>query len=418
MANPYLVQPVSIGSGLAGLGQSLMQAGQIKQQREQELSQQQRLEAADLELQETMAELETAMQNKDYDTINRISLRYPDRAKLATQALNDEQKRERQNVINVGFEFLQNPKDYERILRENPKFAASVGGYEEAMKDMQEDPQGIQEQVSALLAWEGGDQWKQFREYQKSVSDGDQQPKTQRQKEWDQYISLKETDPEGALQFGRAAGFVSKEGKETKPTKTANAQDWETYKQLKKTNPDEAEQFGRKVGFVSKEGLELSAGLQKRLSTATDEAIDSERAANSAETLADDFERMNVSGGLLAGKWSESLKDITGAQDAVTELRRRYNAVRSSQAVKNLPPGVASDKDIELALSGFPSENANAAQVASFMRGVAKMERERAKYASFRADYISENGTERGMLKAWKEQQNASDTNTVNWADL
>ena len=172
MANPYLVQPVSIGGGLAGLGQSLMQAGQIKQQREQELSQQQRLEAADLELQETMAELETAMQNKDYDTINRISLRYPDRAKLATQALNDEQKRERQNVINVGFEFLQNPQDYERILRENPKFAASVGGYEEAMKDMQEDPQGIQEQVSALLAWEGGDQWKQYQDFVKSKVNG------------------------------------------------------------------------------------------------------------------------------------------------------------------------------------------------------------------------------------------------------
>lgn len=415
MANPFLVQPAQYGQALGSLGQSLNMFGQQQQQNQAIKDEKQSQLLAKQEMDAALQELGDAYTDKDYDAINRIALRYPEQAESARDALSDDQRRQQDNIIDVGFKFIQNPQDYERLLDENPIFAEQVGGRDLAVQRMQADPEKVIDEVSGFLAFKGGDKWKQYQEFR----DGGEQPiKTQRQKEWEQYTSLKESDPEGAIQFGRSAGFVSKEGKETEPSKTANAKDWQTYKDLKQTNPDEAEQFGRKVGFVSKEGLELSPGLQKRLSVATDEAIESERAANSADTLADDFERMNISGGLISGKWSESLKDITGTQDAVTNLRKRYNAVRSSQAVKNLPPGVASDKDIELALSGFPSENANASQVASFMRGVAKMERERAKYASFRADYISEGGTERGMLKEWKNQQEKTGAKTVNWADL
>lgn len=168
MANPYLVQPVSVGSGLAGLGQSLMQTGQIKQQREKEQELADRQAAANAELESTIGELEVAMQNKDYDTINRISLRYPDRAKLATQALSDEDKRKRDNVVNVGFEFLRSPQNYDQILKDNPVFTESVGGYDEAVQRMQTEPDQVLNEVSALLAWEGGDQWKQYQDYLKS----------------------------------------------------------------------------------------------------------------------------------------------------------------------------------------------------------------------------------------------------------
>ena len=197
--------------------------------------------------------------------------------------------------------------------------------------------------------------------------------------------------------------------------KTAAVSDYEYYQELKKTDKEGAAQFGRKAGFISREGQELSGHMQKRLSTASDLAVESENNAGRFKTLADDFTKANVGGGLFSGKWGESIKDITGNQDAVTDLRKRYNAVRASLVVKNLPPGAASDTDIALALSGFPSDNATGEQISSFMRGMAKIEEETARFNNFKSEFISEHGAERtkdgqSMLSQWKKLRREEET--------
>ncbi len=186
---------------------------------------------------------------------------------------------------------------------------------------------------------------------------------------------------------------------------TSSQRDFETYQNLKKTDPEAAKEFGRQAGFVSKEGEDLSSHMEKRLSTASDEAVDADRNIRRLDTLASEFEGADLSGGLFGSTWPELLKKATGTQDAVTELRKKYNGIRSSQAVANLPPGAASDKDIELALSGFPDGNANGDHIASWMRGVSKMEQFRKDFAEHRTEFISVNGHERGMLDAWKNKQ-------------
>ena len=192
--------------------------------------------------------------------------------------------------------------------------------------------------------------------------------------------------------------------------KTAAVSDYEYFQKLKKEDPEAAKQFGRKAGFISREGQELSGHLQKRLSTASDLAVESENNAGRFETLASDFEKAKISGGLFGGKWAEAYKDLAGSQDAVTDLRKRYNAVRSSLVVKNLPPGAASDTDIALALAGFPSENATGEQISTFMRGMAKIEQETARFNNYKSEYISDNGTERGMLREWKQLRKEEET--------
>lgn len=185
---------------------------------------------------------------------------------------------------------------------------------------------------------------------------------------------------------------------------TANRQDFEYYQDLKKTDPVAATEFGRQAGFVSKEGKELSPQVQKRLSTATDDAIAAENNTAKFTNLANEIEKSDLSGGLLGGSVSEKLKELTGEQDAISNLRREYNAIKASQVVSNLPPGAASDKDIELAMGGFPSDRANKQQLTGFLRGLAKLQKANAELQNFKADYISSTGSERGMLKAWKEQ--------------
>lgn len=193
---------------------------------------------------------------------------------------------------------------------------------------------------------------------------------------------------------------------------TSSQRDFQEYQRLLEADPQAAEIFGRQAGFLTKEGQKLSSHAEKRLGAANDEAVQSSAAARNYAGLAEDFAKSGAAGGTRA-KWSESYKELTGSEDAVSQLRQEYRQIRNTEAVKNLPPGVASDKDIELALSGFPSDTSNAEYIASFMRGMSKLAGHRAGYNEFKSQYISDNGTERGFLSAWKERSEARGENPL-----
>jgi hypothetical protein len=165
MGNPYLVQPASYGQALTGLGQSLQQFGQAQRERKALEDEQNRIQLARGELNSAMQELETAYSNKDYDAINALSLRYPEQAKAARDALTDDQRRVQDNLVDVGFQFIQNPQNYEQLLDNNPIFANQVGGREVAMRRMQTEPEQVIDDVTVYLAWQGGDKWKQYQEF-------------------------------------------------------------------------------------------------------------------------------------------------------------------------------------------------------------------------------------------------------------
>lgn len=219
------------------------------------------------------------------------------------------------------------------------------------------------------------------------------------QKELEYYEKLKAKNPQLAEQFARKVGLIES-GKEQ--SKSEAQKDWQTYQDLKRTDQKAASEFGQKVGFVSKEGRELSAQTQKRLSEFNDAATLAANNVVKYEDLASQFDQ-GIEGGVISGSWGEYVADLTGNQDWKTELRKDFAQVRASEAVRNLPPGAASDADIALALKPFPSDNASGAQVASFLRGLSKLSAYNEQYNTFKADYISEKGSERGMLEAWKQ---------------
>lgn len=136
---------------------------------------------------------------------------------------------------------------------------------------------------------------------------------------------------------------------------------------------------------------DLSVNMEKALDTAIQDATASEAAASRLETLAGEFQQSNLMGG-RAGQMAEWLKQTTGDEDALSELRRNFIQLKNERVINNLPPGVASDRDIEIFMSGFPQDFANKDYVASFMRGMAKAERAKAELNNFRAEWISQNG--------------------------
>jgi hypothetical protein len=171
--------------------------------------------------------------------------------------------------------------------------------------------------------------------------------------------------------------------------------------QAQETRESELEE--RKAEARRKAG-ELKPTMQKILDEAQAIAFDSEKTANGFDLLSREFDALGFSGGAVASI-TDFLKDALGTQDEVSALRRKFRGIRASQAMKNLPPGPASDKDIKLALGAFPPENAPARVISSYIKGAAKLSRIDQAFQTFKAEYISENKNTAGLIKAWKKNK-------------
>lgn len=161
-----------------------------------------------------------------------------------------------------------------------------------------------------------------------------------------------------------------------------------------------------KQDFREKQEERIASQLPGPLLTsavqASEEAATASQSSRQMMQIAQQYEQMEPSSGRLA-EWQEQYKQFTGSEDAVTNLRKEYLRVRNSDVVANLPPGVASDRDIEIFMAGFPSENANPQMLAAFMRGMAKARKYEADYLNFRSKYIYDNKSVRGLNEAWED---------------
>lgn len=198
------------------------------------------------------------------------------------------------------------------------------------------------------------------------------------------------------LGLARAIGAANKP-----EPRTDDQRNLETFQRLQDEDPEMAQMFGEAAGLLPKTSNKLSAVVEKSLVDANTAAVDAFGKARSFETLANDIEGADGYKGGLLGTWERWARKHTGKEDYVQLLKTQWMGVRASNAVNNLPPGVASDKDVELALSGFPPEDASADFVASFLRGMAKIEQNAGRFNEFRARHISKRGNERGFLDEW-----------------
>ncbi len=134
----------------------------------------------------------------------------------------------------------------------------------------------------------------------------------------------------------------------------------------------------------------LDAGAAKVVNDAVMSAQTNMALADRASNLAAKFKATPMSGGWMASART-AWKGAWGSQDEVSGLRQSFEALVNSQAVKNLPPGPASDKDIQLAKQGFPPPNASKDYIVSFLNGMAKMQTLAAQADDRRANWVAAN---------------------------
>jgi len=145
-----------------------------------------------------------------------------------------------------------------------------------------------------------------------------------------------------------------------------------------------------KLAQINKLNTDIPESTRKIINESAVVAATSKQAANQFNDLAS---RIESTGGGYGGlsTFNSFLTKSGGFQNGTYDLRQEYTRLRNNAAIKSLPPGPATDRDIALALSGFPTETADARTLASFLRGMAKLQEIDATVANAKTDWVAQN---------------------------
>mgnify|MGYP003640820722 CR=1 FL=1 len=144
-----------------------------------------------------------------------------------------------------------------------------------------------------------------------------------------------------------------------------------------------------KLSSIQKNLNEIPADTRKLINESATLAAVSKQSANQMNDLAKRIEDLGGYG--AASRLGEFAKKTFGAEGYETSLRQEYTRLRNQAGIKSLPPGPATDKDIALALKGFPEDTSNAKSIASFLRGMAKLQEIDAASNNAKTDWLAQN---------------------------
>ena len=108
------------------------------------------------------------------------------------------------------------------------------------------------------------------------------------------------------------------------------------------------------------------------------------------QELAKQFNVANYEAGMagdIAAKW----RSLTGDQTRIDLLKANFNKIINASVMDGLPPGVASDKDIELARAGFPDDSYRPEMIASYLAGMQKLSYIAAEKEKERLKFLAKN---------------------------
>lgn len=151
------------------------------------------------------------------------------------------------------------------------------------------------------------------------------------------------------------------------------------------------QQAQEKAQQLISEAPKLSVNMEKSIETAVNNATASSNSANSMSALAQQFRAEKPTTGLF-GNAQNMFAKLTGSDTTLRDLRIRQNALVNSQVLKFLPPGPATDKDVEIVRQGAPTDMDNPETVARWLDAMANLERRNAQFNEFKAEWMSANG--------------------------
>lgn len=146
-----------------------------------------------------------------------------------------------------------------------------------------------------------------------------------------------------------------------------------------------------KINELGQKATTLDDGAKKLVNDSVVASVAADQAAGQFLDLASQIDQLGGGYGAAATA-AEFWANATGSQDAMSAARREYVRLRNTQAIKNLPPGAASDADVAMAMEGFPKETADAKTLSSFLRGTAKLSQIEAVNENAKSEWVNSVG--------------------------
>lgn len=150
---------------------------------------------------------------------------------------------------------------------------------------------------------------------------------------------------------------------------------------------------------VAKARNEANPGLSE---AATVRVNDEFTASDAARTRAGQINELNDkitaavrddvtnSGGQI-GRGARRFLEVFGGSTEYARLLREFTRLKNAEVIRALPPGVATDRDMQLILSGFPGENGSTEEIQQFLSAASRMSAYEADYNRFRAMFMDAN---------------------------
>jgi len=154
-----------------------------------------------------------------------------------------------------------------------------------------------------------------------------------------------------------------------------------------------------KTVLAPQNAMEEYASIQKVINEAGNLSNAANIKERAALNVANMLEKYKPAAG-FTGTLVEWVKAAGGSQDEASATRTAAMALVTGEAIASLPQGPATDKDIELARKGTPPANADAAYLASYARGVAKLARRESRYYMDKSSWFSLHNTPKGFLSS------------------
>lgn len=151
------------------------------------------------------------------------------------------------------------------------------------------------------------------------------------------------------------------------------------------------QQAQEKAQQLIEEAPKLSVNMEKSIEKSVNDSAASTNSADSMAALAQQFREEKPTTGLF-GNASNMFAKVTGTDTALRDLRIRQNALVNNQVLKFLPPGPATDRDVEIVRQGAPTDMDNPEVVARWLDAMSNLERRSAQFNDFKAEWMSANG--------------------------
>lgn len=337
-------------------------------------------------------EAELALQNPTPEKFVALQMRYPEQAANAKSAWDQLSQSQREN------DFSQGMQAWSALNSGQPQIATGmldkqIAAYENSGKDTS-NIKALKSMVESNPKLALG-----FLSNQLAAVDPEKFGKATEAatKSATQGANIEKAQAEAQIQQAEAAARPLKLAFENQNTAANIAKTYADMKREAKRLNLDTEKFNFEVLSKTRDFNypALDDQAKKLINESAISAVSSEQSASKFNDLADKIQKAG-GGGPISGSLTEWFKTVTGGQNDWTELRDEYQRLSTSGAMlayKQQSSGATSDKDVDIAMSGVPPKTADADYVASYLRGIAKLNQLQSANESAKQQWINTNNS-------------------------